>query len=97
MVASQFLRSHFLWPFFKYGVVSLRKFFYVSSKIHCIVIYKKSVINNLVDRAILLSDKKFKKNNLKLITDTLEDNDSHLVSYKTLLTRVILPLNKKHD
>ena len=59
--------------------------------------YKKSVINNLVDRAILLSDKKFQKNNLKLITDTLRKMTTHLVSHKTLLTRDFLPLNKKHD
>ena len=37
--------------------------------------YKKSVINNLVDRAVLLSDIEFQKSNLKLITNTLEEND----------------------
>ena len=32
---------------------------------------KKNIIFNLIDRSILLSDKKFHKNNIKLITNLL--------------------------
>ena len=57
--------------------------------------YKKSVINNVVDRAVLLSEKK--KRNLKLITDTLEKNDYPIFLHKKLLIRDSLLLNKRHD
>ena len=36
--------------------------------------YKKSVVNNLVDRAILLSDKEFHTENLDLIKNVLQEN-----------------------
>ena len=36
--------------------------------------YKKSVVNNLVDRAILLSDKEFHTFNLNLIKNVLQEN-----------------------
>ena len=36
--------------------------------------YKKSVIYNMVDRAVLLADKQFHRENLRLVEDTLFDN-----------------------
>ena len=48
---------------------------YLNFNSHHPLRYKKSVINNLVYRAVLLSDKEFQKNNLRLIINTLEEND----------------------
>ena len=56
---------------------------------------KKSVINNLVDRAVLLSDIEFQKSNLKLITDTLEENDYPIFITQEIINQRLLTLEQK--
>ena len=48
---------------------------YLNFNSHHPLRYKKSVINKLVNRALLLSDREFHNSNLQLITDTLVEND----------------------
>ena len=68
---------------------------YLNFNSHHPLRYKKSVINNLVDRAILLSDKKFQKNNLKLITDTLDENDYPPCFTQDIINQRLLTLEQK--
>ena len=56
---------------------------------------KKSVINNLVDRAVLVSDIEFQTSYLKLITDILEENDYPIFFIQEIINQRLLTLKQK--
>ena len=68
---------------------------YLNFNSHHPLRYKKSVINNLVDRAVLLSDKEFQKNNLRLIINTLEENDYPHSFIQVIMNQRLLTLKEK--
>ena len=57
--------------------------------------WEKSIINNLVDRALLLSDREFHNSNLKLITDTLVEDDVPLSFVHEIINQRLLSLEHK--
>ena len=68
---------------------------YLNFNSHHPLRYTKSVINNLVDRAVLLSDKEFQKNNLRLIINTLEENDYRHSFVQVIMNQRLLTLKEK--
>ena len=57
--------------------------------------YKKSVVNNLVDRAILLSDKEFHTDNLNLIKNVLQENCYPLTFVQEIVDLRLQTLERK--
>ena len=68
---------------------------YLNFNSHHPLRYKKSVINNLVDRAMLLSDREFHNSNLQLITDTLVENDYPLSFVQEIINQRLFSLEQK--